>query len=122
MTAKNKEYAELWSRLEDKQANRRKSAACEQAIHIIDSQRERDFSERIADPDALLRMYGDRDTRVCPSPAVKLYDADRPVLPQPPEPPQAQRNDKLQDIAQSMMTAVLCAITTLAAVVVLLWA
>ena len=119
MTAKNQEYADLWARLEANQAQRRKSADCEKAITIISAQRERDFSERISDPEALLRMYGDRDTRICPSPAVKLYDADNPALPEPPVPAE-RREQRLQDIAQSMMTAVLCAVATLAAVVVLL--
>ncbi len=121
MTAKNQEYADLWARLEANQAQRRKSADCEKAIAIISAQRERDFADRISDPEALLRMYGDRDTRICPSPAVKLYDADHPVLPKPQEPAE-RREQRLQDIAQSMMTAVLCAIATVAAVVVLLWA
>ena len=122
MTAKNQEYADLWARLEANKAQRRKSADCEKAITIISAQRERDFADRISDPDALIRMYGDRDTRICPSPAVKLYDADHPVMPEPPEPqePAERREQRLQDIAQSMMTAVLCAIATLAAVVVLL--
>ena len=119
MNAKNQEYADLWARLETNQAKRRKSADCEKAITIISAQRERDFADRISDPDALIRMYGDRDTRISPSPAIKLYDADHPVMPEPPEPAE-RREQRLQDIAQSMMTAVLCAIGTLAAVVVLL--
>lgn len=120
MKARNQEYADLWARLEAGQAQRRKSAECEKAISIISAQRERDFAERITDPEALLRMYGDRDTRICPSPAVKLYDADHPAMPEPQEPAE-RREQRLQDIAQSMMTAVLCAIGTLAAVVVLLF-
>ena len=121
MNARNQEYADLLARLEANQAQRRKSADCEKAITIISAQRERDWRNAISDPDALLRMYGDRDTRICPSPAVKLYDADHPVMPEPPEPSE-RREQWLQDIAQSMMTAVLCAIGTLAAVVVLLFA
>ena len=105
--------------MEENQAQRRKSADCEKAISIISAQRERDFADRISDPDALIRMYGDRDTRICPSPAVKLYDTDRPAMTEPPEPAE-RREQRLQDIAQSMMTAVLCAIGALAAVAVLL--
>ena len=123
MNARNQEYADLWARLETNQAQRRKSADCEKAITIISAQRERDFADRISDPEALLRMYGDRDTRICPSPAVKLYDADHPALPEPQKPQEhaERREQRLQDIAQSMMTAVLCAIGTMAAVVVLLF-
>ena len=106
MTAKNQEYADLWARLEANQAQRRKSADCEKAISIISAQRERDFADRISDPDALVRMYGDRDTRSSPSPAIRLYDADHPARPEPPEPAE-RREQSLQDIAQSMMTAVL---------------
>ena len=121
MTAKNQEYADLWDRLVDNQQRRKAAAAPERAIEIIQAQRERDFADRISDPEALVRMYGDRDTRICQSPAVKLYDADNPVLPDPPDPSE-RREQRLQDIAQSMMTAVLCAICTLDAVVVLLFA
>lgn len=121
MTAKNQEYADLWDRLMDNQQRRKAAAAPERAVEIIQAQRERDFADRISDPEALLRMYGDRDTRICPSPAVKLYDADHPVMPEPPESSE-RRDQRLQDIAQSMMTAVLCAIGTMAAVVVLLFA
>ena len=122
MTAKNQEYADLWDRLMDNQQRRKAAAAPERAIEIIQAQRERDWCNAISDPDALLRMYGDRDTRICPSPAVKLYDADHPAVPEPPKPqePAERREQRLQDIAQSMMTAVLCAVATLAAVVVLL--
>ena len=119
MTAKNQEYADLWDRLMDNQQRRKAAAAPERAIEIIQAQRERDWRNAISDPDALLRMYGDRDTRISPSPAIKLYDADHPVIPEPPEPAK-RREQRLQDIAQSMMTAVLCAIGTLAAVAVLL--
>ena len=74
MTAKNQEYADLWDRLMDNQQRRKAEAAPERAIEIIYAQRERDWRNAISDPDALLRMYGDRDTRISPSPAVKLYD------------------------------------------------
>lgn len=114
MNAKNQEYADLWDRLMENQQRRKAEAAPERAIEIIQAQRERDYVEHITDPEALLRMYGDRDTRACPSPAVKRND--NPATPGPAE----RREQRLQDIAQSMMTAVLCAIATLAAVVVLL--
>lgn len=86
MTAKNQEYADLWDRLMENQAQRKAAASPDRALEIVQAQRTRDYAQYINDRDTLLRLYGDRDTRIVKSP-VKLYDADHPRLPKPEERP-----------------------------------
>ena len=84
MTAKSNDYADLWGRVMDKQERRRQVAARDKALEIVEAKR-RDYDAYISDRDTLVMMYGDRDTRVAKSP-VKLYDADRPRMPEPAKP------------------------------------
>lgn len=82
MTAKNSDCADLWGRVMDKQERRRQAAVRDKALEIVEAQRRLDRAKYINDRDILVRLYGDRDTRIAKCP-VKLCDADRPMMPEP---------------------------------------
>lgn len=82
MTAKNSDCADLWGRVMDKQERRRQAAVRDKALEIVEAQRRLDRVKYINDRDILVRLYGDRDTRIAKCP-VKLCDADHPKTLEP---------------------------------------
>lgn len=110
MTVKNPDYADLWGRVMDKQERRRKAAVRDKALEIVEAQRRKDYNAYISDVDTLVRLYGDRDTRIAKCP-VKLYDAARPMIPEPAkeEPKEPKEEPKRSGFAEGVLVGI-CAV------------